>query len=203
MQLVPKPNSKNMYCNACKDKYEDYLEVNSILFSIFSQINIKRKFKIIFLMIIFFNCRINTRIVDQHWSSKKNKLHNPQRPLMWLWLMNLPKFNSYRGRRKRLNIKKLVNKKTPINKTRILLRKGIKIWRIIISFMINCSIDSETHTGTYFNWIAKIFTIVIVCLTHIFLIRASSTTTLYRTIWNYINFHMCCSTMLITTWAWA
>lgn len=24
--LVPKPNSKNMYCNACKDKYEDYLE---------------------------------------------------------------------------------------------------------------------------------------------------------------------------------
>ena len=65
MQLVPKPNSKNMYCNACKDKYEDYLEVTSILFSIFSQINIKRKFKIIFLMIIFSNCRINTKIVDQ------------------------------------------------------------------------------------------------------------------------------------------
>lgn len=201
MQLVPKPNSKNMYCNACKDKYDDYLDVNSISLSIFSPISIKRKFKIIFLMIIFLSCRINTRIVDQRWSSKKNKSHSPLRPPMWLWLMNLPKLNSYPGQPKRWNMKKLANKKTPTNKTRTLFRK-IKIWRIITSFMTSCSIDSETHTGIYFNWTVKIFTIMIACLILIFLIRASSTTTLYRIIWSYINFHMCCSTTLITTSAW-
>lgn len=201
MQLVPKPNSKNMYCNACKDKYEDYLEVTSILFSIFSQINIKRKFKIIFLMIIFSNCRINTKIVGQRWNSKKNKSHSLQRPLMWLWLTNLPKLNSCPGQPKRWNIKKLVKKKTPIRKTRTLLRKGIKIRRNITSSMINCSIDSETHTGTCFNWIVKIFTIVKVCQIHIYLIQTSSTTTLFRT-WSYVLFHMCCSTMLITTSVW-
>lgn len=33
---MPKPNSKNMYCNVCKEKYEDYREVNILLVSIFN-----------------------------------------------------------------------------------------------------------------------------------------------------------------------
>lgn len=199
MQLVPKPNSKNMYCNACKDKYEDYLEVSSILFSTFSQINIKRKFKIIFLMTIFLSCKINTRLTDQRSSSKKNKSHSPPRPPMWLWLMSLRKFNSYLGQPRRWNTKKIANKKILINKTRTLLMKGIKILRNITSFMISCSIGSGIHTGTYCNWILKIFTTATVYPTHTSSIPVYWTSILCRIIWSCIHSHMLCNTMLIIT----
>lgn len=55
---MPKPRSKNMYCNVCRESYIDYLEVILGLLSILKAQDIEYALETVLLTVISWNLRV-------------------------------------------------------------------------------------------------------------------------------------------------
>ena len=73
IQLIAKPKSKNNYCNVCKNDFDDYLEVQTGLFSISNRGSTRELSKTTGLMASLPNCVTMSGSRLKKWSLDMKK----------------------------------------------------------------------------------------------------------------------------------